>query len=253
MKRNRKNSLCFVALLVVSLGFALCTVPVYAGEAHKAESTVYGKTYGEWSANWWQWAFAGPDGRNPVQDLTGEFCGENQPKGKVWFLAGSFQVANVERTCTIPPGRALFYPLLNVSWTDCPNSPDATVSDADVRGILATSWGDLACQLTSTLDGTSISSMQIITVRTQSPKFFSILPENNIGSAVAGCAEPMLPGKSGRQISEGYWIMLPPLSPGEHVLTLHGAGCDTGTGNVLFENGVTYKLTVLGGNHKDDE
>jgi hypothetical protein len=47
--------------------------------------------------------------------------------------------------------------------------------------------------------------------------------------------------------------MLPPLSPGEHVLTLHGAACDPVTGAVLFENGVTYHLTVLGGGaHEDD-
>jgi hypothetical protein len=50
-------------------------------------------------------------------------------------------------------------------------------------------------------------------------------------------------------IAEGYWIMLPPLAPGEHTLTLHGASCNATTGATFFETGVTYHLTVL----DDDE
>jgi hypothetical protein len=252
MTRPRTISQCCVAILGASLGFALCTVPVYADADHEGQPTLYGKTYGEWSAKWWQWALAGPDGENAVQDKTGEFCAVNQPKGKVWFLAGSFGLTGVERSCTIPRNRALFYPLVNVSWIDCPGTPDKDLTDAEVRGILTTSLaGDLACQITSTLDGVSISSLQIRTVRTQSPKFTSTLPENPLPDL--GCGFELPVGETGRQISEGYWIMLPPLSPGEHVLTLHGAGCDAATGDVFFKNGVTYHLTVLGGHHKDDD
>jgi hypothetical protein len=189
---------------------------------------------------------AGPKGENALEDKTGEFCAVNQPEGKVWFLAGTINVPDVKRTCTIPPNRALFYPLINILWTDCPGTSDEDFTDAEVRDMLATtSAGDLVCQLTSTLDGAAISSLQIATVRTQSPKFGSVLPENNI----VACEPPLPPGKTGSQISEGYWVMLPPLSPGKHTLTLHGAGCDSETGAVFFETGVTYDLTVLGGHH----
>jgi hypothetical protein len=250
MIRHRTISQCFVAILGATLGLVLCTIPVYADGDSKEQPTIYDKTYGEWSAKWSQWAYAGPDGENAVQDETGEFCAVNQPTGKVWFLAGSFGLTDVERTCTIPPNRALFYPLVSSLWTDCPGTPDEDLTDAEVRDILTTSapGGDPACQLTSTLDGASISSMQILTVRTQSPKFTTILPENHILDA---CASPLPPGKTGRQIAEGYWVMLPPLPPGEHVLTLHSAGCDAATGDVFFEVGVTYHLTVLRGPHKD--
>jgi hypothetical protein len=119
----------------------------------KGQPTIYGKTYGEWSAKWFQWAYAGPEGENAVEDKTGEFCAVNQPKGKVWFLAGSFGLPGVKRACTIPPDRALFYPLINISWTDCPGTPDEDLTDAQVRALLAASdAGDLACQLTSTLN-----------------------------------------------------------------------------------------------------
>ena len=48
-------------------------------------STSHGKTYGEWTAAWWQWALSIPAERNPFfpLDPTGEFCGEGQ-SGPVW-------------------------------------------------------------------------------------------------------------------------------------------------------------------------
>jgi hypothetical protein len=252
MTRNSTIARVAVAVLSGSLGFALWTAPVYADAAKNGQPPVYGKTYGEWSAAWWQWALAGPKGNNAVQDTTGEFCDVDQPKGKVWFLAGSFGLPGVERTCTIPRNRALFYPLINSFWIDCPGTPDSDVTDAEVRDIMA-SLLDPACQLTSTLDGTPISSLQILTVRTQSPKFTTILPPNNIYSTAGICPSPLPPGKTGRMIGEGYWIMLPPLSPGEHVLTLHGASCGGVPFGVLFENGVTYHLKVSGHHSGDDD
>ena len=240
----------FLALLGMSLGFGLCTVPAYAGANHSEQQTVYGKTYGEWSAAWWRWAFAGPDGENAVQDETGDFCGVNQPKGKVWFLAGTFGLSGVERKCTIPRDRALLYPLLNTVWTDCPGTVDQNLPDEEVRRQLS-EFIDLACRVTSTLDGVPIASLQLLTVRTQSPRFASKLPENHL-PFIGNCGFVLPVGRTGRQISDGYWIMLPPLSPGEHTLTLNGAACDADTGEVMFESGVTYQLTVLG-RDEDDE
>jgi hypothetical protein len=103
----------------------------------------------------------------------------------------------------------------------------------------------------------AISSQQIPTVRTQSPKFTSILPEGHI--LLGACFAPpdyptdLPPGKTGRMIAEGYWVMLPPLSPGEHTLTLHGASCDSETGDAFFETGVTYHLTVVDDDNDDDK
>jgi hypothetical protein len=239
MTHHRTLSRWFIAIGGISLGLALCHLPAYAGPG---QPPIYGKTYGEWSAEWWQWAFAGPDGQNAVQDETGTFCAVNQPPGKVWFLAGTFGLTGVERTCTIPANRALLYPLINTVWTDCPGTPDEDLTDAQVRGIL-TADGDLACQLTSTLDGASISSLQILTVRTQSPKFTSILPENHL-PRLGGCRPELPVGETGRQIAEGYWVVLPPLSRGVHTLTIHGASCNAATGDVVAEIGVTYRLTI---------
>ena len=85
---------------------------------------VLGLTYGEWAAKWVAWSEAGPIGQNAIEDTTGAFCGANQPAGDIWFLAGTYvgvaPVKPVERHCTIPLGRALFYPIVESSWIDCP-------------------------------------------------------------------------------------------------------------------------------------
>jgi hypothetical protein len=204
-----------------------------------AQLKVYGKTYGEWAAEWQKWAYAGTAAQNAITDPDGRYCDLNQPKEDVWFLAGTFGQINVTRNCTIPKGRALFYPLVEFGWIDCPGTPDEQLTDAEVRAILAGPI-DLACQLTSTLDGVAISSLQVLTVGAQSPNFRSILPNDSV---IAGTCKPPLPGgKTGRQIVGGYWIMLPPLSPRKHTLTLHGAVCNPPPD--FFENGVTYNLTV---------
>lgn len=71
------------------------------------------------------------------------------------------------------------------------------------------------------------------------------LPEESIFQGT--CDPDLTAGKTGRAIAEGHWVMLPPLKAGEHVLTLHGAGCDPATGVPFFETGVTYRLNVLRG------
>jgi hypothetical protein len=214
--------------------------------ASQADVEAYGKTYGQWAALWEQWAYAGPKGANAIEDETGEFCASNQSNSKVWFLAGTFKLDGkppFERTCTIPANRALFYPLIEGAWTDCPNSPDELLTDIEVRDILVgIGSADHACNLTSTVDGHSVDSRMIPIVRTQSPKYSTVLPANHILNA--GCATPIPPGRTGRQITQGSWVMVPPLSPGQHTLTIHGSACDPSSGSIFFENAVTYRLNV---------
>src|SRR5713226_1030898 len=70
-----------------------------------------GLTYGEWGARWWQAAFSVPvvDGDHPLIS-GGAFGGENG----VLFLSGVGGGVTIE--LTIPPGTALFFPVVN---TEC--------------------------------------------------------------------------------------------------------------------------------------
>jgi hypothetical protein len=71
-----------------------------------------GQTYGRWAAEWWQWALGVPAATNPLLDATGEHCAQRQVDN-VWFLAGTVGLDPVVRECTIPEGKALFFPLIN--------------------------------------------------------------------------------------------------------------------------------------------
>jgi len=229
--------------------------PFVPGGVFAANATVYGKTYGEWGAEWWKWALSIPADMNPVLDETGDHCMIGQ-SGNVWFLAGTFNPTSgsgpVMRDCTIPAGQALFYPVINGTWIEEPG--DEIYTDEEVRWIVAsfTAGGDLGCQIRSTLDSFTTPNFGEVAapvtaqlrpvVRSQSQKFTVNLPENNVLGFPAG--------KNDRLIAEGYWVMLPPLTPGEHVLTLHGAECsETEDGTLVkgFETEVEYHLTVVPG------
>src|SRR5690349_6300689 len=76
------------------------------------QSRPFGKSFPEWSAEWWQFVASIPIPQNPVADDTGQNCALGQ-HGPVWFLFGSFGSTPVRRTCSIPEDRALFFPVIN--------------------------------------------------------------------------------------------------------------------------------------------
>jgi hypothetical protein len=205
--------------------------PFISSKSHATNPKVYGKTYGEWAAEWWKWAASFPADMNPIGDETGELCDMGQ-SGPVWFLAGTFGATDVERDCTIPPGKAIFYPIVNAAWVDAPG--DEVFSDDEVRWIVSALIGDTWCQLSSTLDtfdtpnlgevAAPVTALGRPIVRAQSPKDSVYLPEDNIFDDPENDVD--IPGGlNNRLIAEGHWVMLPPLTPGDHVLKLHGAVC----------------------------
>src|SRR6266568_2095937 len=83
-------------------------------------SSPYGKTYGEWSAEQWKWLFSIPLSISPANDFTGANGAQGQ-SGPVWFLAGSFcpepptpcSNFTLTRILTVPAGKPLFFPILD--------------------------------------------------------------------------------------------------------------------------------------------
>src|SRR5690242_19691475 len=81
----------------------------HASPVMPATSRVGGKTYGEWSASWWQWAHGTPVHTgdavtHPVVDTGDVDCSIGQT-GPVWFLAGTFgfpSAYTATRRCEIP-------------------------------------------------------------------------------------------------------------------------------------------------------
>src|SRR3954470_5797318 len=103
MTRNPGTRTIVLALaLAIPWGSGLQTAHAHdAGvEIAPPGSRPLGKTYGEWAAMWWQWAFSIPADHNPQLDPTGADCAVGQ-SGNVFYLAGIFGAGAGNRTCEI--------------------------------------------------------------------------------------------------------------------------------------------------------
>ncbi len=199
------------------------TSPVLAAEGNAgnpgvlpAQSHPYGKTYGEWGAGWWQWALAIPLAQNPVVDPTGAQVALGQ-SGPAWFLAGTFGGPPVVRECTIPAGKGLYLPLLN-SFVFYPN-PDETV--ADLRTQAAESPDVLAAEgvMTCSIDGVELRDLLAYRASDPYPEGFAVvLPDDNPWASYGITAGTYAPC-----VSDGYAVMLAPLSAGTHTIQLYAS------------------------------
>jgi hypothetical protein len=193
------------------------------------DSQPYGLSYGGWTAKWWQWAESIPAEINPQLDQTGEDCAQAQNQtGPVWFLTGT-SGGSVERTCTIPAGKAILIPVLN-------NINIRAASETDEELLAgAKSQTDSVTILEFSIDGVPLQD--IWNYRIQSPFFDVTLPSDNVFGISAGTY---------RAVADGYWVFLQPLPPGQHEIRLHGAmGNPTAISPIpSFETVVTYHLIV---------
>ncbi len=199
-----------------------------------ANSNAYGKTLGEWSAAWWQWAAAIPADVNPLRDETGENCDLDQ-SGPVWFLAGT-QFGAAERECTIPAGKAVLFPILNLLFFNC---PDEDVPEEEMRAVLEFLTTFFTIELQCTIDGVPLEGLD--TYQAQSPAFVMTLPEDNIflGNC-EGLGGGPPPGEYFPVVSDGWWILHTPFSEGEHEIFFRAEIEEFG-----FFVEVTYHITVV--------
>jgi len=209
----------------------------------RADTLAFGATYGEWSARWWQWVFAIERSVNPLLDTTGVNCGQGQ-SGDVWFLAGTTGGGPVTRSCTIPAGKGIFFPVVNIAVNA--NWKTDTVNDlcSMTAGAI-----DTVTNLKVTIDGFSVKGLYDL--RAKSPVFSFTAPEHAVfydnlcsypDDPSIELVPPVLHDSGQMQIcplavSDGYWVMLPPLRPGPHILKFSGAGG-------WWTVDVTYNLTI---------
>src|SRR5262249_41628433 len=161
--------------------------------------------------------------KNPVTDRTGQFAGEGQ-SGPVWFLAGNFG-GEVTRKCSVPAGKAIFFPVVNQG-----QGAPADKANEEFLRALAKAVMDTAHDLEVIVDGKPLKD--VMSYRVQSPLFTFNAPEKE--------ADAVIPTGTGKQktVVDGYWVMLKPLTPGEHVVRFKGKVKRT-----RFSLDVTYKLT----------
>jgi hypothetical protein len=191
----------------------------------------YGQSYSDWAADWWQWALSQPAATNPLTDLTGAQCA-NEQSGRVWFLAGTITGETVMRTCTVRTGTALLFPVVNAFACVDPGGPDP--GEAALRESVA--YVRSATGLTATIDGATVPNVRAY--YEESPIFSVTLPRDNIFGAPGGVYGPC--------VDAGYYLVVHPLPPGQH--TIHFTGTvKTGTPPAEFTVDVTYHITTVAG------
>lgn len=190
--------------------------------------------YAHLAGQWWQWAYAIPLARNPVVDTTGAFAAEGQ-QGHVWFLAGSFGTT-VTRTATVPQGKEIFFPVLNIEFDNqlC-TEPDTTFTVAELRA-LARGILDGRANLSADVDGASIPNLDQ-RFRVESQVFRLVLSDDNL-LRDQGCADAVR-GNYGPAVADGWHVLLAPPSAGSHTIHFHAE-----IPSYPFMLDVTYHLTV---------
>jgi hypothetical protein len=196
-----------------------------------ADSQPYNLTYGEWTAKWWQWAESIPTEVNPQLDMTGENCAQGQNQtGPVWFLAGT-PGGFTERTCTIPAGKAILFPVYNA--INIAAGADINESEEDLRAGVK-NMADAVIALEASIDGTPVPNLW--SYRIEAPTFNATFPSDNVFG---------IPEGSYMSVADGYWVFLEPLPPGQHEIRLHAVATDpTATSFQNFETAVTYNLII---------
>ncbi len=238
MKTARIRLIPTTLLAALAVALILTASPVLAGEKGNPNpgvlpinSTAFGQTYGEWGAGWMQWSLLSPAAVNPVLDTTGQYAYQDQPGGKVFFLAGTFGGPSVERSVTVSSDKALFFPIANWGLTypeDVPSEVAPADAEAWMRAMLDSylstiNPADLICEV----DGVALTDLQ--TYRAVSPAFGFYLPEDSLQvgpnayfSSLQGT--PYQPGWHDLNVMDGYWVMLHPLTLGTHTIHIQQDG-----------------------------
>ena len=212
---------------------------VDAGSPIVASGTVVGgKTYAEWSAAWVQWDLAIPEGQNPQDDPTGAFCNQSQtgpvsPGGPQRRGVGVGHSCLHDSTWQAPAAAA---PLLR-ERLPLPRPRVRARPRPELEQFLAdgakAALGN-PTNLLVELDGVSYKA-DAVTHRFTSPLFdFIADPSLNAwDSCFTNTSQPA--------VTDGYWLMFKPLTPGTHKLHFFGTSSAGGAG---FSIETTYDLTV---------
>ena len=247
--------------MLVSLVLALVAVtPAAVAQANgnpnpgvlPPNANAFGRSYGAWSAAWWQYVELQPASSSPLIDPTGANCGVGQSR-EVFFLVGANGSGAFTRDqCVVPTGKALFFPLVNAFVVHVACTPQ-TMSVCDSNDTPQKVWDDLHAasaggfsisSLHASVDGMPIADLNPASTpyracagpvaECSAPAFSLTFPADNFfGSGLpAGTYAPA--------VADGVYVLLPPLAPGSHKVAFGGTAFAFGS----FAEDVTYHLTV---------
>ena len=237
MKPNKqlwRTGVAVIGLMVAAAASA------HAGDKVVEPGQVFaGKSYSELASDWSNWLAAVPMATNPALDPDGRFCDRNQ-QGNVWFLASTFGGV-VDRTCTIPEGKAIFLSLGGVFLSFAPEFPAA----GDPCLQMGTAVERVRCDVNNdvpvapgvafeaTLDGEPVTDLFAYRAQSQPGGFTLRVPSPSLLTDLG-----ITPGDRSAAVADGYFLYLKPLQPGVHTLNFRRIDSDQS------EAGVNYTLII---------
>ena len=174
---------------------------------------VAGASQEEWSKRWWRWALSFDDDDGPVADPDGSQCALGQ-HGPVWFLAGTYGTARTIRSCHVPAGKTLFFPLINYI-TLLPEDERESCGSLKRRAAALT---QSPAGLVLEVNGKRFKGLAAHRQATRS--CFRVFDDDDTLAA-----------------ANGYYVAIGPLKPGRYTLNFGGILSD-------MSQAVTYTLDV---------
>jgi len=184
---------------------------------------------------WWNWAASLPAEDHPLGDKTGENCDAGQdPDSEVFFLGGTFgeiiggtkSVGVADRICEVPEGKYLFFPIVNLIFTNIGEDPP--LSDEDMEAAVSYFNSTTAQDLKLELDGVKIHAVQQ-RLESESGAFDLEFVDDGIFGEEGGTT---------RAADAGFYVLLAPLTPGVHEIEFEGTYVFT-----VEEHGFDYELS----------
>jgi hypothetical protein len=248
----------FLTAACVCAAMALPVSSAMAGGGGRAAAVspnelVAGMSYGDWGAAWWQWAVSIPTENNPLSGSEDSDCTEGQGSSPVFFLGGTFgdtdevietpEIVDITRECDVPLGSYLFFPIINVLSHSADEEPiEVEALQREDAAFLVANFVDVD-SLEVTVDGKTVRGAKNLSeFRAQSPNLPFTLPEDNVLGAA--------PGRY-HGTTDGYWMMLEPLSPGAHEVRF--LGNVVVEGEIVFGLDITYDLTIAESEDDDND
>ena len=179
-------------------------------------SVVGGRTLDQWAAAWTQWAFSHSQAVGVYDDGTN--FGLDQ-SGPVWFV----QPGCNDRVCNLPAGVFLMAPTV-FGWNDypCPDPGFAPAPGQSLDDFLVGGMNDILDGVPQEfLDGAFGPLLEVDGVAVQ-----NVAAYRAVSSMFTMTIDPSwqawdacVTGEPQQMVAGGWYVILPPLSPGTHTVT----------------------------------
>jgi hypothetical protein len=184
-----------------------------------ADSKPYGKTFGSWTVQWWQWFLLTPKSKHAVI----------QQSNGILFLAGKLADENrnlPSRFCTISTATSTLFPVINCAANPLEHPELKTYQDL-IEHVKKDE--DSIVKKECFVDGKKIPPQRV----KSDPSIFELRINEDNAFNIEG-------GGTTYASADGYWVFLKPLPIGNHVISFHGS-CEYGKLN----SGATYCIQVV--------